>query len=385
MSELINTSADRAIFRRQLLATVSALALLAAVNVHDAKADDRDADRPTVWIELGGQMENISGQGEIFAPPFLAANPASTVLQKESPLQAQKPPLGFDEEGKISFQPEGSDWIFSAAARIGRSSSSKHVDHQTDGTYRKYYKNGVAGTSGLRTNADYADTHAPRDEHHTILDFSAGKDVGLGMFGRGASSVLSLGVRFAQFTSKATFDIRARPDMQFKYQSLASFGFPSVTLKLPHFHEYYATGQVTRSFHGIGPSLSWNGSAPFIGNPQRGEVTFDWGANASLLFGRQKSHVQHQESGQYVAPAIGPYLAPEYQNHPPARDANRSIMVPNVGGFAGASWRVENFKVSFGYRADFFFGAIDGGIDTRKSETLGFYGPFASVSVGIGG
>jgi hypothetical protein len=29
--------------------------------------------------------------------------------------------------------------------------------------------------------------------------------------------------------------------------------------------------------------------------------------------------------------------------------------------------------------------AIDGGIDTRKSETLGFYGQFASVSVGIGG
>ena len=42
-------------------------------------------------------------------------------------------------------------------------------------------------------------------------------------------------------------------------------------------------------------------------------------------------------------------------------------------------------EVDLGYRADVFFGAMDGGIETRKSENVGFYGPFASVSVGIGG
>ncbi len=52
---------------------------------------------------------------------------------------------------------------------------------------------------------------------------------------------------------------------------------------------------------------------------------------------------------------------------------------------AGASWRIDNVKVSAGYRADFFFGAMDVGIDARKSATLGFYGPFAGVSIGIGG
>ncbi len=44
---------------------------------------------------------------------------------------------------------------------------------------------------------------------------------------------------------------------------------------------------------------------------------------------------------------------------------------------------MQDFKVRMGYRADFFFGAIDGGIDTRKSETLGFYGPFATISIGL--
>jgi hypothetical protein len=42
-------------------------------------------------------------------------------------------------------------------------------------------------------------------------------------------------------------------------------------------------------------------------------------------------------------------------------------------------------KVSLGYRADFFFGAMDAGIDSPDSKTVGFRGPFATVSLGLGG
>ena len=45
-------------------------------------AHAEDADRPLIWIELGGQMETVSGQGEIFAPAFLAANPNSPVCNR---------------------------------------------------------------------------------------------------------------------------------------------------------------------------------------------------------------------------------------------------------------------------------------------------------------
>jgi hypothetical protein len=41
--------------------------------------------------------------------------------------------------------------------------------------------------------------------------------------------------------------------------------------------------------------------------------------------------------------------------------------------------------MSVGYRADFFFGAMDTGLDTRDRETRSFYGPYASVSIGLGG
>jgi hypothetical protein len=59
--------------------------------------------------------------------------------------------------------------------------------------------------------------------------------------------------------------------------------------------------------------------------------------------------------------------------------------VPNLGGFAGVSLRYPNAKVSFGYKADFFFGAIDGGIDSRHTDNMGFHGPFAMIAIGLGG
>jgi hypothetical protein len=85
---------------------------------------------------------------------------------------------------------------------------------------------------------------------------------------------------------------------------------------------------------------------------------------------------------------MGVYANGEYQTHY-QRSANsnrkRMVTVPNIGGFAGLSWRYANAKVSFGYRADEFFGAMDGGIDSYKAKNRGFFGPFANISIGLGG
>ncbi len=81
-----------------------------------------------------------------------------------------------------------------------------------------------------------------------------------------------------------------------------------------------------------------------------------------------------------------------YAAYPTARHNNvaafnrvRSVTVPNFGGFAGLSFRYVDAKNSIGYRADFFLGAMDGGIDIARTENRGFYGPFASISIGLGG
>jgi len=384
MSELMNTQNTERGFRWHLLTTVSALALLASVNVRDAKAADDDADRPTVWIELGGQMEHAEGQGDPFTPGFLTKYSTSSVLHNITPVQAQNPPpFSFGEEGRVSFQPEGSDWVFSAAARIGRSSNSRHVDHQTSQVHHKYAYGGFYGYP--YTRAKFANTHIHDKESHAVVDFSAGKDVGLGLFGKNASSILSLGVRIAQFTSKEMFDIRADPDVKFKY-----FTYGPKKAPLSYFHTYHATGNASRSFNGVGPSLSWNASAPFLGNQQKGEITLDWGVNVALLFGKQKAHARHHETAHYQSAfrrfkGYSTNYTVVYQHPTRGHDTDRSAMVPNVGGFAGISVQRGAAKISAGYRADFFFGAMDVGIDARKTATLGFYGPFASVSVGLGG
>ena len=69
---------------------------------------------------------------------------------------------------------------------------------------------------------------------------------------------------------------------------------------------------------------------------------------------------------------------------PPAVTRSRNVTVPNIGGFAGLSYRYSDAKLSLGYKADFFFNAIDGGIDARKNENRAFYGPYASISIGLG-
>jgi|SRR6185437_6867927 len=392
MSELMSVSVDRQELHWRLLTTVSIMSLLVSVcGSEGAIADDQSAGHPAIWIELGAQMEQVSGQGKLFTPDFLAANPDSPVLQPVTPVQAQKPSkFSFGEEGKISIQPVSSDWVFSAGLRYGRSSKVKHVHHQTTRAFVGHYTTGSVTRPYITSANNFADTLVKRSESHTVLDFSAGREVGIGMFGKSGSSILGLGVRFAQFTSKETMDLRARPDLHVKY-----FPSPQATQKFPfpYYHVYHATGSASRSFRGLGPSLSWNGSQPFTGNERDGELAIDWGVNLAVLFGKQKAHTHHQESAHYISKFgifASHYPPPEYV-HPSAghptvgHDTDRSVVVPNVGASIGLSWHIENFKASLGYRTDFFFGAVDGGIDERKSETLSFRGPFATIGIGLGG
>jgi hypothetical protein len=317
-----------------------------------------------------------------------------------SSAKFERPPLySVDETGKFSFQPDGSNWVFSASVHIGRSVGTQKVNQQTyPKSFITHYSIFGVPYTGRRSplSARFARTIAKHDESHVIADFQAGKDVGLGMFGnKDSSSVFGVGVRFAQFNTKSNISLNSDPDWQFLYRyndypSLGIYHLKKVAGQ--PYHSNIAGLIATRNFLGIGPSISWNASAPFIGTAKNGEVTVDWGLNAAILFGRQRTKVQHHTTSLYHSRNLGSYVGQSYRSKATvlsrsttAHNRMRNVIVPNVGGFAGLSFHVENFKVSAGYRADLFFHAVDGGIDTHKSENVGFYGPFASVSVGIGG
>jgi hypothetical protein len=386
MNELKNSANGRKGYHRQLLASVSALALLVCAAAEPAVADD-DTDRPIVWIELGGQLEQFS-KADVFAPPFIGANNwQSMKLTSPAKIEAMSP-YTIGGEANISFEPEGTDWVFSAGVRYGRSNAFRHEHDQLKDRVHYYLcPNQCLSRGGYITPVtNYEDVTAGSSETHAILDFQAGKDIGLGMFGKGSTSVVSAGVRFAQFSSKADINLHVRVKDGF-FNALPNSPSP---ISVPRSHNYVYTlyGHSERSFHGVGPSLSWKASAPVIGIAQDAGIDFDWGLNAALLFGRQKANVMHQTTGQYYVHkyhnGFSPGFHPLYQ-HASAPHRARSVTVPNVGGMAGISFYYSSAKINLGYRGDFFFGAMDGGLDTAKSETRGFYGPFASVSVGLGG
>jgi hypothetical protein len=111
-----------------------------------------------------------------------------------------------------------------------------------------------------------------------------------------------------------------------------------------------------------------------IGDAASGGISLDWGVNGAVLFGRQSVHGYRQTNEPTIV---------YYTSHPLNR--SKQVIVPNLRGFAGLSWRYPDAKISMGYRADMFFGAMDGGIDAAHRENVGFYGLFASVSIGLGG
>lgn len=351
MSELTNNRYDRIVDRSKLLASVSGLTLLASLSLADA-SHAKGTDQPSVWIDLGGQFVLLADDQERYAPPFLSGLPATL----PSPLPAQKPPSStFDWNGKVTFEPHGADWMFSAGIRYGRSASI--------GNRIKVLPPTPISAFGAALEAEYVQSRSTDHENHIILDFQVGKDLGIGIFG--GTAVLSGGVRIAQFSSDRTTSITAFPSFQYQ-----------------HSH-YRDEGQfrAKQAFHGVGPSITLAASNPIAGNISDGEISVDWGANAALLFGRRKADVHHQTSqcyGLYVR-CYGVYT------HVGAPKRSQESTIPNLGGYLGLSMRYSNAKIAFGYRADFFFGAMDGGIDTAKSYNRGFYGPYATISIGLGG
>ena len=334
---------------------------------------DADNGKPPLWIEIGGNFDQFPDQHARLAPQFLSLLPANY----GSPFAAQRAPLsGLDWQSSVAYTPQDSDWDFVAAVRYGRAPRVARIHNQTE----VYTQSPVDQHDSMQPR--FADTHATDSESHLMLDFMVGKKVGLGMLGLDGTSVLNGGLRYAAFGSRSTASINAVPDSEWhdtgpKYR----------------YHSYSASFEAKRSFHGIGPAIDWSASTPLFGNNQDGVFAVDWGANGSVLFGRKRASGSHKTAGSYYCKAdrFGSASAcpatPVPPNYQRTRSFSRSrtVTVPNIGAFAGVSWKYQNAKISFGYRADEFFGAMDGGIDTYKSENRGFFGPYANISIGLGG
>ena len=365
MSELINQNHRRNSVRLELLAGVSTVAF--AIFLNNATAGEHD-DSATIWVELGSQLERVDGGGERFKPVFEAGLAQAGMLTPSS--VEVDPRYSFGGEAKVTFMPSASDWRITAAIRYGRSNGGKHRYQQRPVTPVTLYHGTVAYPSQNKTS----DSLSKQNEGHFVVDFKAGKDIGIGTQ-QGTDVTLSLGVRAAQFSSNSS--LKASGLWGFYHSSP-----PPLHLPIINFDQYVAQAQVARNFSGIGPSLSVDGTSA-IDRSEQMNVSFDWSANASLLFGRQKTEINSSTVDNYHHSSFlgGQHIYPTTAIEKTIR--SRSAVIPNVGGSLALSLNFPRAKVTLGYRGDFFFGAVDGGIDTRKTYDRNFYGPFATISIGV--
>ena len=412
MSELISKNDNRATIRWKLMASVSALALAASVS----HAAAEDASHPLLWIELGGDADIVSGLTQPFAPDFAAQTPAPAPYGNgNSPIGLQKPArYTFGGDASLMFQPQDSDWTFSAGIKYGRSRNKRDSHGQTNATIKfpnpayehiaALYPSYLVYFTSLhpiytKYAPNFAGTTVTQSERHMVLDFQAGKDVGLGLFGHEGTSTFSAGVRMARFKFHTDVLARARPNANF-YE----ITFPNPWGAGPHAYytiyeaqwkSYYMRASAERTFNGVGPSLSWSATVPLAGNVEKGELELDWGINGSLLFGKQNAKISHHTTARYFkSKYTHNFITPDgyhahdhympLYDHNVTHDRSRNVTVPNIGAMIGLSYRIENTKVSLGYRSDNFLNAMDVGIDAAKKKTLSFNGLFASVSVGLG-
>jgi len=354
-----------------------------------------DGKRPQVWLTVGGGFSQLQDNWQKFNPDFASMMPAGLF----NPVTAEKAPgAAFDWEGALTYQPEDSDWVLKAGIRYGRSARSQ-VLHKSlpaktadEIAFPSYIANyfGIPSTvtcewlqshfSPTRScpfkalDPEFADARASASERHVILDFTLGKDVGIGTIGGG--------VRIAEFDTRLRSELNADPHYNFP----TKIHYPP---SFPKYGEVYdGTTNEARSFHGIGPELTWDSSLPLLGNETDGEVALDWGLNAAELFGRQRVKID-QAVSEKKCPGFNGFAAVNctaiYNSSPPPISRMKKVTVPNLGGYVGASVRYNDAKISFGYRADEFFNAIDGGQATAKKYDRGFYGPYLNVAVGLGG
>lgn len=309
--------------RHLLLSGASALALLSVLSTQAVAGEDIGQ----FSFELGGQLGLIGGSTTEW---FVPAGGEGSSLGNTTPFTIM-PSHSWNIDGAIKLQPTGSDLIYRFGVQYGRT-ATKHKNVFLS-TYPSYY----GGTA-------YYTAFVRHREEHVKLDFQVGKDFGLGMFGNnGGTSIFSLGIRYAQYNSRTNIDFYTET-------------------------KYFASGgnaRISRRFMGVGPMISWEASAPL----SEDGFSLDWGAEAALLFGRQKVRmiVEYNDGFSY------------------STFRHRNTTAPEIGGFMALSWRCPDVpaKVSFGYKVDALFNVYDGGFATARDADRVTHGPFIKVGVNV--
>ena len=343
-------------------------------------------------IELAGQVQRHDAPYEAPAPSFIDA--FSPALQPAG-LFNRDLDWGDGREVKLTWRPDGGPWKVSAGGRYGRTNNDITRFHAEEvgstgcffGGPFAYYCEVFAGDPGyFRSTTNHSDASARDSEEHQVIEFSVGRDVGLGLLD-GMRSSISAGVRYARLKSKTAEWITGIPDWTIPdgFAIAPNYGYPEGKYKTTA-HIYEATFDTDREFKGAGPVLTWDASRRLLGDEDVGRIDIDWSLTGGVLFGKQKNTVSGLESvgyfeGEYYeAPADFSPLETPLNIH-----RSRSVEVPVLDLSLGLSYEIQRMKVSAGYRWERYFDVLDVGRDEHKDADRTIDGPYFKIAVGFGG
>lgn len=291
----IQTNSGELKLRRKLLGTASAVAALSAFQLpSQALAADAGDTGWHLTLDVGGEYTINNGSKTAYYD--VEPNPLVGVASNGG-------------TGWLDLNLETDGWIFGLNYTAGKTGTKRSSFSTKYNTYFSYFANGTVA----------------HNEEHKMLDFTVGQDVGLGMFGVDGSSVLSLGVRWANFSATTS----------------GSFNYGD---------KYYSShfeGELHRTFNGIGPVISWAASTPLGGSGSH--FSIDWGVSAAVLFGPRK-----------------------FWGVPNISLRQRNASVPQAAGYLGVGWHPDDTPVTFrlGYAIQNTWGVFDANVDVDGDEVV---------------
>ncbi len=343
----------------------------------------RDGPYPFT-VEIGGQVQRHDAPNETLRPDFI--DTFETAGIDPSGADDQDLDWGDGRQVKLVYRPDAI-WNVSLAARHGETNHGGRLNQEGETVLTCNLKYPCGG--GDYAFINYSDYKVFEREEHSIVDFAVGRDIGLGAR-EPILSMVSLGVRYAQFNSRTDVSVSGTPDWQTPLENWGAIpGYGKYPEPAQH-HVYKGKMAADREFEGVGPVLSWDLSKQVLGSNELGSLDVDISLSGGVLFGKQKTAIEGAIEGSYYdwtrydwfVLHEGPVSAYET-----SLDATRSksVTVPTAGLSVGLSYRIGGASVGAGYRWERYYDAIDGGITEYKSYDRTVDGPYMKLSVGFGG
>lgn len=319
--------------RRYLLGTASGAALIGSAPF--AYADPPPIDH--IYVDAGGQYSMTGGHTAL---PFLF-----DVFSPNFKIGVKN---GWDARGDVALQ--SGNWYLTLSANFGRTGTSK-----AEGFSTKTFTHSLHLRRAHNTTHKYI--HSPGakyDESHVVVDFTLGKDVGLGMFGLDGSSIISLGVRYNHFVGRTRANIHYFTRYNYFTKSGATTGTSTT---------HHILRKTNQQFVGWGPVLTWKGKAPL-----EPDFAFAWGLSVAAVVGGRSYETTTENADKSLTRVI---------------IRHREIVSPQFGGYVGLVWQMPDSPLDFtvGYRGDAYFDVIDKGNELfgGKYGNRIIHGPYAQI------